>query len=78
MTDDNDDGDRALECLDGPKGCAGPVTLAWPGYGNRRWPRCEKHGEERVRREQENRIKYLGPEPADFDSLDAGASWAEP
>ena len=75
MTDYNDDADRALECLDGPKGCEGPITLAWPGYGSQRWPRCEKHADARLLREHENRIKYFGPEPADFSPDDAGESW---
>lgn len=69
-----------MECLDGPDGCGGPVELRWPGYGEKRWPRCERHGEERVAREEENIARYApdGPvAPEGFDPLDAGESWED-
>jgi len=65
-----------LECIEGPEGCRGAVLMRWPGYGERSWPRCEHHANERLRREQAAMQRYpdLGP-PADFDPLDAGESW---
>lgn len=51
--------------------------MEYPGYGNRCWPRCERHGNERRDREEQNRIKYFGPEPSDFDPDYAGESWEE-
>ena len=67
-----------LECLEGPDGCAGEVDYRWPGYGDRSWPRCERHGEDRLQREEAAIERYpdLGP-PADFDPLDAGERWDE-
>jgi hypothetical protein len=35
-----------LQCLDGPTGCAGPVEMRWPGYGDESRPRCERHHDE--------------------------------
>jgi hypothetical protein len=64
-----------LECIEGPDGCRGEVLYRWPGYGDRNWPRCEKHGEERVRREEEAMRRYPVLEPSDFDPLDAGERW---
>lgn len=77
----SDDSVRAFktdeECIEGPEGCEGSVELRYPGYGHRSFPRCEKHGEARLKREEENRRRYFGPEPADFDPLDAGERWEE-
>lgn len=67
-----------LECLEGPDGCDGPVEMRWPGYGQGTWPRCERHGDLRVEREQVNIDRYMpdGPcPPANFDALDAGEAW---
>jgi len=72
-------GGPALECIEGPEDCAGPVELRWPGYGERCWPRCERHGRERVEREETAQERYpdtVWP-PADFDPLDAGERWAD-
>ena len=68
-------GGAGLECLDGPAGCRGSVELRNPGYGFGAYPRCERHGAARVEREAENRRRYFGPEPSDFDPADAGESW---
>jgi hypothetical protein len=65
-----------LECIEGPDGCGGEVLMRWPGYGDKTWPRCERHGEARLAREEEALERY--PEfgvPADFDELDAGERW---
>jgi hypothetical protein len=68
-----------LECIEGPEGCEGPVEYRWPGYGERNWPRCEKHGAERVEREEAAMERYpdTPAPPADFDPLDAGERWDE-
>ncbi len=67
----------ALECLEGPDGCAGTVEMRWPGYGERLWPRCEKHGDDRQAREDQARDRYPdGPcTPSDFDPTYAGERW---
>lgn len=66
-----------MECLEGPDGCEGEVLYRWPGYGERDWPRCEKHGEARVKREEEARERYPDSPcaPADFDPSYAGERW---
>jgi hypothetical protein len=71
-------GPAVLECLEGPDGCAGEVLYRWPGYGDRAWPRCERHGEQRVQREEAATERYpdLGPPPG-FDPDDAGERWSE-
>lgn len=66
-----------LRCLEGPDGCEGEVRYRWPGYGERDWPRCQKHGDERVRREEEARERYPVHQPADFDPDYAGERWEE-
>lgn len=68
-----------LECLEGPEGCGGEVLMRWPGYGDRCWPRCEKHGDARLEREEENIRRYMpdGPgAPHDFSPFDAGEVWS--
>ncbi|MCA1656672.1 MAG: hypothetical protein LC713_03010, partial [Actinobacteria bacterium] len=68
------------ECLEGPEGCRGPVEWRWPGYGDRCWPRCQHHGDERVKREDEAIDRYGNPDspcaPPGFDPDDAGESWS--
>lgn len=69
-----------LECLEGPsEDCSGPVEMRWPGYGEKQWPRCEHHGESRVRREQESMARNGNPDspcaPAGFDPSYAGERW---
>lgn len=68
-------GGPRLECIDGPQGCVGPVELRWPGSGTRLWPRCERHGEERLEREEDLSGRYPTLQPSDFDELDAGERW---
>jgi hypothetical protein len=72
---------KPAECIDGPDGCGGEVDLRWSGYGSRSYVRCDRHGAERLRREDETRRRYgtdESPEPHDFDEADAGESWNEP
>lgn len=67
----------SLECLDGPDGCRGAVELRNPGYGVHCYHRCSAHGAARLDREAENRRRYFGPEPSDFDPADANERWSE-
>lgn len=66
---------ETLECLDGGysghDGCAGTVEYRWPGYGQRNWPRCDRHANERIDREMELRRRYLVEPPADWSPDDA-------
>ena len=69
--------DEPLECLDdhGDGTCSGPVEMRWPGYGERSWPRCEKHGEERIEKAEETKRRYPQHAPDDFDPSYAGERW---
>lgn len=71
----------ALKCLNGPDGCVGAVEYRWPGYGERQWPRCEKHGDARVRAEEESTARNGNPDsacpPAGFDPYACGERWDE-
>lgn len=70
----------ALECLEGPEGCRGSVEMRWPGYGETLWPRCERHGNARLEREEENIRRNMpdGPgAPVGFDPMAAGECWDE-
>jgi len=70
---------RVLECLEGTDGCAGEVLYRWPGYGNRDWPRCQRHGDARVNREQEAISRNGNPDspcpPSGFDAMAWGERW---
>jgi hypothetical protein len=61
-------------CIDGPDGCAGRVAQCWPGYGQRTWPRCERHDRERREREHVAEAPSILA-PRDFDPADAGEHW---
>jgi hypothetical protein len=61
-------------CIDGPDGCAGRVQQSWPGYGERTWPRCERHDRERLQRERAADAPGICA-PHDFDPADAGERW---
>ena len=63
-----------LRCIDGPDGCAGPVRPCWPGYGQRTWPRCERHDRERLQREHAA-VPDSILAPHDFDPADVGERW---
>lgn len=80
MADSLPSNSERLECLEGPDGCRGEVEYRWPGYGDKTWPRCEKHGNARVEREEENIQRNMpdGPgAPRGFDSLDVDESWED-
>lgn len=64
-------------CLESSSACKGEVLLRWPGYGERYWSRCEHHGEQRVKREEEAQERYPVHAPADFDPGYAGERWDE-
>jgi hypothetical protein len=70
-----------LECLEGPEGCSGAVEYRWPGYGDRNWPRCQRHGDARVAREEDAMRRYGNPDspcpPFGFDPSYAGERWDE-
>lgn len=68
-----------LECLDGPEGCNGDVAYRMPLSGTgRSFPRCEKHWDERLERQEEINRKYGGDvPPRDFDPAYAGERWDE-
>jgi len=70
--------DEQLECLDGPDGCDGVVEyrMALSATG-RSFPRCNKHWDERLQKEEEIRQRYPVLAPADFDPLYAGERWDE-
>ena len=63
-------------CLDGPKGCEGPVEPRSVD-GMKWWPRCEKHFARRL--EKQDRINELTSDvPASwFDPGNAGERWNE-
>lgn len=64
---------RCIDC-----GGAHGVEPRWPGYGTKCFMRCETCGGKRLAREEENRRRYFGPQPADFDPADAGETWEDP
>lgn len=68
----------ALECLEGPDGCAGAVEyrMALSGTG-KSFPRCDTHWGERL--DEQERINMAHPvhAPRDFNELDAGERWEE-
>jgi len=67
---------RRPDCIDGPDGCRGAVLARWPGYGQKSYPRCERHGADRLERERENRRRYMAPAPpSDWSPDDAGETW---
>lgn len=70
----------ALECLDeGMEGdCDGPVEyrMALSGTGIS-YPRCEKHWDARLIRQDEINARYPQHQPSDFDPSYAGEVWYE-
>jgi len=69
------------ECLDGPAGCAGPVSMyaALSGSGER-YPRCEAHFERYVARVQPKldaiAARYPRQAPSWFDPAFCGERWS--
>lgn len=69
-----------LRCLndgDPLSECSGPVEYRWPGYGDKSWPRCEFHGEQRLETQRGIDERYPVTAPPDFDPMDAGEVWGE-
>lgn len=64
-----------LECIEGGSACDGPVEMRYPGYGMKTFPRCEKHGHDRLARQELIEQRYPVLQPSDFDPADAGESW---
>lgn len=64
-------------CLDGPEGCRGKVEYRMSGRSMQGWPRCEKHGIERLDREEEINERYPDSDspPSWFDESFAGERW---
>lgn len=75
------DPEALIDCLDaGRSPCVGPVEYRWPGYGYRSWPRCQRHGDERIEKAQADNEKYPDSPfaPDWFDPTAAGETWDEP
>jgi len=71
-----------LECLDdyGEGTCSGAVEYRMPLSGTgQAFPRCERHWDERLEREESIREDYPDSPcaPAWFDEADAGERWDE-
>jgi hypothetical protein len=68
------------DCLDGPTDCEGPVEyrMALSGTG-KPFPRCDKHWDERLDKQDEINQRYPDSPvaPADFDPAYAGEHWDE-
>ena len=69
------------ECLDAgmyPDDCDGEVEYRMPLSGTgRSFPRCEKHWDARLIRQQEINERYPHNAPSDFDPSYAGEVWGE-
>lgn len=63
-----------MECLEHNNDCKGEVTYIYLG-GTKAWPRCEYHGELRIKEEARIRERYPDNAPSDFDSAYAGERW---
>ena len=66
-----------LECIESGPDCNGPVEMRYPGYGTRSFARCEKHGHDRLAREELAQQRYPIHAPDDFDPSYAGETWDE-
>ena len=74
--------DEQMECLDRwhDDPCVGPVKLRHGLSPTGKWrPRCDKHWDERLKRQDEIDRRYPDSPipPADFDPYYAGESWDE-
>lgn len=64
------------DCIDYDKTCDGPVEYRHPLSGTgRSFPRCEKHWDERLEKQEEIDNKYPYNAPSDFDPSYAGERW---
>jgi hypothetical protein len=63
-------------CLENGDGCKGSVEYRMPLSGTgKAFPRCERHWDLRLRRQDEIDRRYPTHAPADFDPYYAGESW---
>lgn len=64
-----------LTCLNENAECRGPVEMRW--VGEKAWPRCEKHGRDRLAQRERSIERYAGSAtaPSWFDPTAAGESW---
>ena len=74
--------DAFLECLEGPEGCAGAVEYRpVPPRGERAFPRCELHSEQRwARYDDPDSIERWADSdvpPPWFDPSAAGERWED-
>jgi hypothetical protein len=78
----HDNGYDAGPCLDARDDdpCKGKVMWRYPGYGEARFLRCEKHGMARIDRAAKQRQDWPDSPipPRWFDPLAAGEAWDEP
>jgi hypothetical protein len=65
------------KCIErGFQNCAGPVEFRSPlSPTGRSFPRCEKHWNERLDKQDRINERYPHNAPSDFDPLDAGERW---
>jgi hypothetical protein len=72
--------DEELICLDEGDGgqCDGPVEyrMALSGTG-KSFPRCDRHWDKRLEKQEEINERYPTLPPADFDPAYAGERWEE-
>ena len=68
-----------MECIDdyGDGTCRGDVEYFDVSGSGRAFPRCGKHADEAVERDQAIRERYPVTAPADFDPDYAGERWED-
>lgn len=71
--------DEPLECIEShTEACSGPVEYRMPLSGTgKSFPRCDRHWQLRLDREQQLRERYPARPPRDWSPLDAGEAWDE-
>jgi len=66
------------DCLEGPEGCEGAVEYRMPLSGTgKAFPRCDKHWEQRLDKQEDINRRYPVNAPQDFDPSYAGEHWDE-
>lgn len=64
------------KCLDDRGDCNGPVEHRMPlTETGRSFPRCDKHWEIRLKKQDEINQRYPYHQPSDFDPAYAGERW---
>jgi hypothetical protein len=64
------------ECLDGPEGCEGHTEYREPlSATGKPFPRCDKHWDQRLQKQDEINQRYPQNAPSDFDPGYAGERW---